>query len=55
MQSTKTYEDNFWKQLPIEPLVFKEVVLVTEKPNRGQFSGFDTAPSKRKQTKATRH
>ena len=49
----ETYEDNFWKQLPIEPLAFKEEVLVTEKPNRGQFSGFDKAPSKKETTKAT--
>jgi len=49
----ETYEDNFWKQLPIEPLVFKEEVLLTEKPKSGQFSGFDAAPSKKETAKAT--
>ena len=49
----ETYEDNFWKQLPIEPLAFKEEVLLTEKPKSGQFSGFDAAPSKKETAKAT--
>jgi len=49
----ETYEDNFWKQLPIEPLAFKEEVLLTEKPKSGQFSGFDAAPSKKEPAKAT--
>jgi tetratricopeptide (TPR) repeat protein len=49
----ETYEDNFWKQLPIEPLSFKEEALVTEEPSRGQFSGFDAAPSKKETAKAT--
>ena len=43
----ETYEDNFWKQLPIEPLSFKEEALVASKPNKSQFSGFDAAPTKK--------
>ncbi len=49
----ETYEDNFWKQLPIEPLSFKEEALVAAKPNKGQFSGFDAAPTKKETAKAT--
>lgn len=49
----ETYEDNFWKQLPIEPLSFKEEALVASKPNKGQFSGFDAAPTKKETVKAT--
>lgn len=49
----ETYEDNFWKQLPIEPLSFKEEALVASKPNKGQFSGFDAAPIKKETVKAT--
>ena len=49
----ETYEDNFWKQLPIEPLAFKEEILFTEKSNKGPFSGFDAAPTKKETVKAT--
>jgi len=40
-----TYEDNFWKQLPIEPLEFKEERITLPKSNAGGFSGFDDSES----------
>ena len=46
----ETYEDNFWKQLPIEPLEFKEETIILPKISTGGFSGFDSGEKSQKES-----
>ena len=46
----ETYEDNFWKQLPIEPLEFKEETIIVPKISTGGFSGFDSGEKSQKES-----
>ena len=50
----ETYEDNFWKQLPIEPLEFKEETIIIPKISTGEFSGFDSETSSEKESVKSR-
>jgi uncharacterized protein HemY len=48
---TDTYEDNFWKQLPIEPLEFTEDKIDVPKFGNGGFSGFDNGANSKEEKK----
>ena len=48
-----TFEDDFWKQIPIEPLEFTKEVIEVPKFDNGGFSGFGDADKNKKKTSAS--